>query len=187
MSKIQINNNLSIPMPVVLVGTEFEGNINFMTVGWVSRVNSVPPMIGIGINKAHLTNANIKSSGKFTINFPNTNLIPKTDHCGIVSGHKKDKSKVFETFYGSMNVPMIKDCPIAIECTLVETVDLPSNTLFIGEIKGVWAEEAVIDGNKLNFDASELLILTMPDNQYRAMSKPIAKAWNQENKELNLK
>ncbi|MEI6055414.1 MAG: flavin reductase family protein [Lentisphaerota bacterium] len=184
MEKVQINNNLSIPMPVVLVGTKHDEKINFMTVGWVTRVNSVPPIIGIGINKAHLTNANIRATGKFSINFPDTKLIPKTDYCGIVSGHKKDKSNVFETFYGSLDVPMIKDCPITLECELVNTIELPSNTFFIGEIKGVWSEQSVMNGNKLNFDLSDLLILTMPDNQYRAMTKPIAKAWNGANKEL---
>lgn len=174
-------------MPVVLVGTKLDNKINFMTVGWISRVNSTPPMIGIGINKAHLTNANIRSSGKFSINFPNTKLIAETDYCGMVSGHKKDKSGVFEVFYGSLDVPMIKECPITLECELVETVELPSNTLFIGEIKGVWAEKSVMDENKLNFDASELFILTMPDNQYRGISKPTAKAWNPKNRELCLK
>ena len=184
MKKVQINNNLSIPMPVVLVGTKLEDKINFMTAGWVSRVNFTPPMIGIGINKTHLTNGNIRATCKFSINFPDTKLISETDHCGIVSGHLNDKSKVFETFYGSLNVPMIKNCPVSLECELVETVELPTNTFFIGEIKSVWAEKSVMDGNKINFDVADLLILTMPDNQYRSITKPFAKAWNVVNKEL---
>ena len=184
MDTIQINNNLSIPMPVVMVGTKLEGKANFMTVGWVTRVNSVPPMIGIGINKAHLTNANIRASGRFSICFPNTKLVKETDHCGIISGHKKDKSELFDIFYGSLDVPMIKECPINCECQLVQTVELPTNTFFIGEIKGVWADKSAMNGDKLSFDLADLFILTMPDNQYRAITKPFAKAFDATNKDL---
>jgi len=185
MDKIQINNNFSLPMPVVMVGTKVDDKVNFMTVGWITRVNNAPPMLGIGISKAHLTNENIRKNGAFSVNFPNSKLVAQTDHCGIVSGHKEDKSKIFDLFYGSLDVPMIKECPVTLECQLVETVELPTNTFFIGEIKNAWADKAALDGNKFSFDLSDLFILTMPDNQYRAIAKPIAKAWNPANIKLS--
>jgi len=185
MDKIKISSNFSIPMPVVLIGTKVDSKVNFMTVGWITRVNNAPPMLGIGINKAHLTNENIRKRGVFSVNFPNVKLITQTDHCGIVSGHKEDKSNIFEVFYGSLDVPMIKECPVTCECKLIEFVELPTNTLFIGEIKEVWADKSAMDGNKINFDLAELFILTMPDNQYRGITKPIAKAWNPANLKPN--
>jgi hypothetical protein len=56
MQKLNMDTNAYLyPMPVFLVGTMVEGNPNFMTGGWVSRVNSKPPMIATAINKAHYT------------------------------------------------------------------------------------------------------------------------------------
>jgi flavin reductase (DIM6/NTAB) family NADH-FMN oxidoreductase RutF len=56
--KISIENNVFIyPMPVTLVGTLVDERVNFMTVGWISRVNGNPPYISIGINKNHHTEA----------------------------------------------------------------------------------------------------------------------------------
>ena len=43
------------PMPVALVGTQVDGKPNFMTVGWVSRVNFKPPLLAIAVNQAHHT------------------------------------------------------------------------------------------------------------------------------------
>ena len=51
------------PMPVVLVGAMIKGKPNFMAVDWVSRVNANPPMLAIGINKAHHTPEGIKENG----------------------------------------------------------------------------------------------------------------------------
>lgn len=45
MKKVKLDSNVFLyPMPVVLVGAEVQGKPNFMTVGWVSRVNLKPPM-----------------------------------------------------------------------------------------------------------------------------------------------
>ena len=54
MMKINIEANTYIyPNPVTLVGTEVEGRANFMALGWVSRVNAKPPLVGIGVNRLH--------------------------------------------------------------------------------------------------------------------------------------
>jgi len=64
MKKIEIGINVfPTPMPVVLVGTRVEGKVNFMAVGWISRVNARPPMVAIGINKAHHTPKGILAPG----------------------------------------------------------------------------------------------------------------------------
>ena len=101
--KINIGNNVYVyPMPVTLVGAQVEGKANFMAVGWVSRVNANPPYIGISINKNHYTTKGILENGSFSVNFPSADMVKKTDYCGIVSGRKEDKSKLFEVFYGKI-------------------------------------------------------------------------------------
>ena len=141
MDKFPVSPDFFIPMPVVLVGTQVTGKANFMTVGWCSRANANPPIISCGINKVHFTPEGIRENRTFSVNIPSLSLLEKTDYCGLVSGANTDKSKVFEVFYGTLKTaPMISECPLTMECRLVQAIDLPTNTLFIGEIVGAFAD-----------------------------------------------
>jgi flavin reductase (DIM6/NTAB) family NADH-FMN oxidoreductase RutF len=179
MDKIKIANNFFIPMPVVLVGTQVSGKANFMAVGWCSRANSAPPMILCGIGNHHYTPKGINETGTFSVNLPSSDLMEKVDYCGIVSGEKSDKSRIFNVFYGSLKTaPMIRECPVTVECRLVQSVPLPTNTIFIGEIGDVYADESMIEDGKLNFAVIDPLLLTMPDNRYWTLGKEAGKAWS---------
>lgn len=82
--KIKINNNVFVyPMPVTLLGANVEGKANFMALGWVSHVNSNPPMIGVGVHKSRYTAQGIKENRSFSINFPGAELVRETDYCGL--------------------------------------------------------------------------------------------------------
>jgi len=179
MEKQQIGNNFFIPMPVVLVGTQVKGKANFMTVGWCARANANPPMILCGIGNHHYTPKGIMETKTFSVNIPSSGLLEKTDYCGLVSGDTADKSQVFDVFYGSLKTaPMIKECPVSLECRLVQTVPLPTNSLYIGEIAGAYADGRVIKDNKPDFSAIDPLFLTMPDNRYWTLGKYAGDAWS---------
>jgi flavin reductase (DIM6/NTAB) family NADH-FMN oxidoreductase RutF len=179
MEKQQIQSNFFIPMPVVLVGTQVNGKDNFMTVGWCARANANPPMILCGIGNHHYTSRGISETKTFSVNIPSSDLLEKTDYCGLVSGEKSDKSHIFNTFYGSLKTaPMIKECPVSLECRLVQTVPLPTNTLFIGEITGAYADGRVMKDGKPDFPAIDPLFLTMPDNRYWTLGKYAGDAWS---------
>jgi flavin reductase (DIM6/NTAB) family NADH-FMN oxidoreductase RutF len=176
---IPVSPDFFIPMPVVLVGTQVTGKANFMTVGWCSRANANPPMISCGINKLHFTPEGIRENRTFSVNIPSLSLLEKTDYCGLVSGAKVDKSKVFEVFYGTLKTaPMIRECPVTMECRLVQAIDLPTNTLFIGEIVGAYADGEIWKDGKPDFGFINPLLLTMPDNTYWTLGKAVGKAWN---------
>lgn len=179
MEKQQIGNNFFIPMPVVLMGTQVNGKDNFMAVGWCARVNGNPPMMAFGIAKNHYTPKGVEENKTFSINIPSVDLVEKTDYCGIFSGANTDKSKVFSVFHGSLNgAPMIRECPVTLECRLVQDVSLPTHHLFIGEIAGVYADGKVIRDGKPDFPAIDPLFLTMPDNRYWTLGKHAGDAWS---------
>ncbi len=179
MEKKQINENFFIPMPVVLVGTQVNGKANFMTVGWCSRANGNPPMFLCGIGNSHHTPKGIAETETFSVNIPSSALVEKTDYCGLVSGAAVDKSGVFDVFYGTLRTaPMIRECPVNLECRLVQAVPLPTNTIFIGEIVGAYADESVIRDGKPDFAAIDPLLLTMPDNRYRKLGEHAGDAWS---------
>lgn len=179
MEKQQIGNNFFIPMPVVLVGTQIKGKANFMAVGWVARVNGNPPMIACGIANNHYTPEGMNQAKTFSVNIPSADLLEKTDYCGIVSGKNTDKSKVFDVFYGSLKTaPMIRECPVTLECRLVQTVSLPTHSLYIGEIAGAYADGNVMRDGKPDFPAIDPLFLTIPDNRYWTLGKHAGDAWS---------
>jgi flavin reductase (DIM6/NTAB) family NADH-FMN oxidoreductase RutF len=103
MERIKIDNGAAFlyPMPMVLVGSVVEGKANFMAVGWVSRVNFKPPLVGIALGPHH-TNKGIEENRQFSINIPDVSLMEKTDYCGLVSGSHTDKSELCTVLYGDL-------------------------------------------------------------------------------------
>ncbi|MCK9565685.1 MAG: flavin reductase [Methanothrix sp.] len=92
---------------------------------------------------------------------------------------KTDKSHVFDVFYGSLRTaPMIRECPVSLECRLVQTVSLPTNTLFIGEIAGAYADGRVMKDGKPDYAKIDPLLLTMPENRYWKLGECVGDVWS---------
>jgi len=179
MEKIVIEKTaFCLPWTQTLLGTHVNGKVNFMALEWLTRVNYQPAMLGICVNKGHASNAAIRQTNEFSINIPTVDMVEVTDYCGLVSGDKTDKSKLFEVFYGQLkSAPLIKECPLNIECRLVQTVDLPTNTLFIGEIVNIYSEERFLDNGKPDVSKIRPFLLTMPDNRFWSVGAQVGHAW----------
>ena len=64
-------------------------------------------------------------------------MVKETDYCGVVSGSKSDKVREcgFKIFYGDLDkAPLIEQCPINIECEVLQIVALGDHSLVIGRI-----------------------------------------------------
>ena len=184
MDKINLGSRIvNYPMPVSIVGAHVNGKPNFLTIAWLSMVNYNPPKMAIILGKPHYTNQGIKESGSFSVCFPSVDLLEKTDYVGIVSGRKEDKSGIFDIFYGELkNAPMIKECPLCIECKLDKIVDNGSNEMFIGDITGVYTEEQYLSSDKIDFEKINPVILSQNNTEYWSLGKKIGKAWSIGNK-----
>jgi flavin reductase (DIM6/NTAB) family NADH-FMN oxidoreductase RutF len=180
MAKITIDENaFTYPMSMVVVGTLVNKRPNFMAVGWVTRVNFSPPMIAIALGKTHHTNTGIHAFRAFSVNIPSIDLVEKVDYCGIVSGRKEDKSILFKVITGKITgAPMIDECPLCMECKLVNVLDLPTNEVFIGEIVGAYANAECCSDGKPDIKKIRPFTLTMPDNQYWEVGGNAGKAWS---------
>lgn len=178
MKKIIDKSLFCLPWTQTLLGTHVNGRVNFMALDWLTRVNYQPAMLGICVNAGHASNAAIRETHEFSVNVPTVEMIEITDYCGIVSGNKDDKSKLFEVFYGELTyAPMILICPINIECKLVKTVELETNTFFIGEIKNIYSEDKYLENGKPDVRKIRPFLLTMPDNRYWAVGEQVGNAW----------
>jgi len=180
MDKINLGSTiLAYPMPVVLVGAHVNDKPNFLTVAWFSMASYKPPRIAIMLGKNHHTNPGIKENKTFSVCLPSEDMVEETDYCGIVSGKKTDKSKVFELFYGELETaPMIKDCPLCVECKVVEIFETGLNEIFVGEIVGTYTEEKFLSEGKLDFKKMKPLILSQTDTSYWRLGEPFAQAWS---------
>jgi flavin reductase (DIM6/NTAB) family NADH-FMN oxidoreductase RutF len=138
-----------------------------------------PPRIAITLGKGHYTNPGIKENNAFSLCLPSEDMVEITDYCGIVSGKKTDKSEIFDLFYGELKTaPLIRDCPLCVECKLVDIVESASNEIYIGEIVGTYTEDRFLTDGKLDFSKMKPLILSQPDTSYWRLGKQVAKAWN---------
>ncbi len=179
MAKSEIGKGrIFYPMPCSLVGANVAGKPNYLTVAWFSMVNPEPPYLAVAMNKAHYTNAGIKENGTFSVNIPSAQMAEETDYCGMVSGRKADKATLFETFYGKLKTaPMIQECPFSVECRLVQTVDMPAEELFIGEIVTAYCSEECLSEGEPDLKKMNPFLLIMPDRKYFTLGKEIGPAW----------
>lgn len=167
------------PMPVSLVGAHVNGKPNFLAVAWFSMVSYKPPRIAVALGQGHYTNAGIKENRTFSVCLPSEEMAAATDYCGIVSGRKSDKSEIFDLFYGELKTaPLIRNCPLSVECRLLQTVASGQNELFIGEIVAVFTEARFLTDGKPDFGKIKPLILSQPDASYWSLGRPVAPAWS---------
>lgn len=132
-------------MPTVLVGANVLGRPNYMTAAWATVACMAPPMVCVAINKGRYTWKGIEENRTFSLNVPSASQVVETDHCGLVSGAREDKSGVFRSVYGTLGTaPMAAECPVNIECELFESVDCGSHLLVIGKIAEIHAEKSCV-------------------------------------------
>lgn len=179
MEKRQIGTEaISYPMPCSIVGALVGGKPNYLTVAWFTMVNFKPPYIAIALGKAHYTNPGIKKEGTFSVNIPSQGMLEVTDYCGIVSGKKFDKAASFGTFFGALKTaPMIEECPYNLECRLVETVDLPVDELFIGEIVAAYSDDRYLTDGVPDLRKIRPMVLSMTESAYLSVGEVLGKAW----------
>lgn len=169
--------NCLYPILTTLVGTNVHGKPNYITIAHVGIMDH--QSISLSMNKRHYTNAGIKDNGTFSVNIPSVEMVKKADYCGIVSGQKIDKGILFENFYGKLKTaPMIKECPINMECRLIQTVDFPQHDLFMGEVVETYCDEQYLTEDVVDFSKVRPILFVMNDRSYWKLGEPFAKAWN---------
>jgi flavin reductase (DIM6/NTAB) family NADH-FMN oxidoreductase RutF len=166
------------PIPITLVGANVHAKPNYATIGDLGLMGINPALVCISSHRDHYTNIGILENGTFSINFPTTDMVAKTDYCGVVSGREVDKSALFETFYGETGTaPMIAECPLGLECRVVQEFSIQHRQMFIGEVVQCFASQEFVseqDGHKLLADLTQLdPILYALDNRYYSIGSPI--------------
>lgn len=144
-----------MPLPATMISCQKAGEKpNIITMSWVGVMCSEPPVIGVGIRLSRFSHHIIKDSGEFVLNLPSEDQVWQTDYCGHASGRDKDKFKECEfTPEAGLEVsaPIIRECPINMECKVTQSVLLGSHEMFLGEIVAIQVDErCVSDDGKVD-------------------------------------
>jgi len=180
MSKSRLGpQTLLYPMPAVLVGALVDGKANFMTAAWCGIACLKPPAISVAINTARHTLKGIQQNGTFSINVPSADLVKEVDYCGIYSGGKRDKSSVFKIFYGELQtVPLIEECPVNLECRLIQSLNIGSHDLVVGEILETHITESCLTDGKADPEKINPLVFSPAVQKYHRLGPVIAQAFH---------
>jgi flavin reductase (DIM6/NTAB) family NADH-FMN oxidoreductase RutF len=169
---------LLYPMPAVLVGSKVGEKPNFMTAAWCGIAAHKPPAVSVALRKERHTLKGVKEHGTFSINVASADLVKKVDYIGIYSGKDRDKSQIFEIFYGILKTaPLIRECPLNLECKVIHLLDLDSHTLVVGEIVETYISESCLTDGKADPEKVDPLVYTPGARKYQRLGDVIGKAY----------
>lgn len=173
---------LLYPYPALLIGANVDGKPNFMTAAWSGIADSTPPMLTVAIQTKQYTAIGIRQNFSLSVNIPSTSQVKETDFCGMVKGSEVDKVEAcgFNLFYGKLGTaPMIDQCPVNLECYVVNILELGSHFLFVARIEETYvSEECLTDGRPDVDKIKPFIYVGSPARQYRAFGEVVGKAYS---------
>lgn len=113
------------------------------------------------------------------VNVPTQKLLKATDFCGTKSGKKVDKfseTKLTPVKAEKVKAPLIKECPVNLECVVRQILELGSHDLFLGGIVATHIDSEFLDSSsKLDVGKMELFCYCPKAHEYRAVSEALGK------------
>ncbi len=150
MAKRLVEPNTTLyPVPVVLI-TAGIATPNVMTCNRIASCSAEPPRLAISVRPLRYSHALIKQAREFVVNIPSPAQKILSDYVGVVTGEKENKiatAKLKLAPAQCIRTPLLADCPVNIECVVEHEIELDSHTMFIGLVKAVHVEEALLDEN----------------------------------------
>ena len=150
------------PSPRVLVSCRgLDGEDNALAVGYCCNCSYDPPMIMVGITPSRYSHKMIKESGCFVVNLVSGSFRETFDYLGSHSRRDEDKLARMQVRLQDgvkVKAPILTDCPVNIECTVVDSIITGSHEMFVGKIEYVHANEKLTDSEgKIDFSQIRFL------------------------------
>ena len=148
------------PVPPVMVTCGDMEESNIITVAWAGIINTHPPRVSIAIRPTRHSYGIIKERGEFAINLTPATLAKECDFCGIYTGAKVDKfakTGLHKAPATAVACPIIEECPLALECKVLDVQPQGTHDLFLAEVVAVDLDDTLLDENgKLCLDRAGL-------------------------------
>jgi flavin reductase (DIM6/NTAB) family NADH-FMN oxidoreductase RutF len=103
----------------------------------------------------------VKDTGCFVVNLVSPDQKAMFDYLGSHSGRDEDKFAtlgVAITEGEKVKAPLLADCPVNIECTVVDSIVTGSHEMFVGKVEVVHADNDLVNADG-DIDFSQLNLL----------------------------
>jgi len=162
------------PVPAVLVSCGVD-RPNLITLAWVGTACSEPPVIGIGVRPGRFSHHLIAEAGEFVVNIPRADQVGIVDYCGNVSGRDVDKwaaCGLTPVPASQVRVPLVAECPIALECRVIHRLSLGSHDLFLGQVIAIQVDEDLLTAEgRLDYGRAQPLAYVI--GEYCPVGEPV--------------
>ena len=152
---------LTAPLPPVMVSVGDMENSNIITIGWTGILSTIPPRTYISVRPQRHSYSIIKDKKEFVINLTTAKQARVVDYAGIYTGAKVDKFKecgLTKVKSKEVSAPTIAECPVSLECRVIEVIPMGTHDVFIADIVSVSCDDSILDENgKIRFDRADLL------------------------------
>ena len=153
---------LLAPLPAVMVSCGKEGqDANIITIAWTGVVNTEPPMVYISVRKKRHSHGLLLRDREFVINVPSQDQLKALDWCGVKSGRDVDKFKEMNLTAApavKVGCPIIKECPVQLECKVISVTELPTHDMFLAEVVNVQVNDDMLDSKgALHMEKAKLI------------------------------
>ncbi|MBD3341712.1 MAG: flavin reductase family protein [Candidatus Lokiarchaeota archaeon] len=176
--KVQIDNSTTpIVSPAVVISVGDWEKSNLITLAWVARVVSEPPVMSISIRPSRFSHSLIEDTKEYVINVPFTAQARHIDFCGTRTGKKVDKWKelgLTREKAQKVGVPIIKEFPINIECHLIDKMIKGTHHIYFGEVLAVDVDQEIIENGKI-VPTKQDQIAYIARNYYSLRENPVGK------------
>lgn len=163
MNKVKGNMRTCLnPVAKVLVSCRgLNGENNALAVGYCGNCSYDPPMVMVGIVPSRYSYHLIKESGCFVVNLVDQAYEETFNYLGSHSKRDEDKLAVMKVNLEEakfVNAPILSDCPVNIECTIVDSIVTGSHEMFVGKIEYVHADSKMVsDDGCIDFSQIKFL------------------------------
>lgn len=168
---------LTAPLPPVMVTVGDMECSNIITIGWTGILSTIPPRTYISVRPERHSYKMLKATGEFVINLTTAKQAKTVDYVGIYTGAKVDKfkeCKLTKAESREVSAPTIAECPLALECRVIETIPMGTHDVFIADIVSVSCDESILDeSGKIRFDKAGLLAYA--HGEYFALGEKVGK------------
>ena len=141
------------PTPTALItSVDAEGKPNIITLGEVFNLSIREPVwVGIAVRKATYSHELMSAQREYVVNLPTSDMMDQVLQCGSVSG--RDGVDKFAEFgltpvpAQQVQPPLIDECPVNLECKVVDIVETGDHDLLIGDVVVMHVDDSLLNEN----------------------------------------
>jgi len=165
------------PLPPALISSGDMNKPNVMTAAWTGIICSDPVITYVSIRPSRYTHELISKNQEFVINIPTWKIASAVDTVGVKSGRDIDKfalTGLNPEPASKLKAPQVKECPISMECKVLEVKSFGTHDMFLAEVIAVNVDEEYID-SKGALDLEKAGLLAYAHGFYYTLGRKIGK------------